>query len=677
LPRTRSLLVCILTSSCLLGVVASAQACTKTWVGGSGGWGEENHWSPKGVPGSSDAVCITAPATVTVPANGGVAKTLTAGGGSGEVTIDVVGESYDNAGNTSNETDLGIVETASFAANTKLILESTNATTEAKVQPHGAGAGLVGGSVVEAGRIEAVNKGAPWANRIKLAGLRIDPGASLLNASGTLLFLKEGEGGYPWSVTNEGTFTVATGASARMEPSFSGKAGFINDAAVVNDGSIVGSGAEWTQRAGSVSGNPVELQSPEGRSASLDDADGAGAFLFNYGTVTLTGTIPSSQTVTVRGEPFDYQGETYYTTGLSNGGKELVNDGTLVLNPTGTGETGGNVNIEPGSIHNNGVIDVETETASRVTQLQESLTNGPSGRLEIDGGIFQGNSGAPLTNEGLVTVAPGAVYQLQEGSTFLNEPGGTFSPEIANASSVGAVQLTGPCCNGPGTFTAGGTLAPVLLGGFVPSIGEEFDLFELDGGKFEGTFPAVANDFFADYSQEASETAFVGVTYGAARVGSGGSTGTGSSTGTGGSTGGSGSGASSAPAPLVHVVSAAGGQGSLVVTLSCPAGAGACQAASLQATVTEHLKGAKVTAISAKKKKPAAKTKQVVIASGGATLAAGASQTLTLTLNGAGSALLAKYGKLTTLVAVSSAGKTIGTATIALHKAKATKGKKK
>jgi len=354
--RTCSLLISLLTFGCLAASAASAQAaCTKTWKGGNGNWGAASEWSPEGVPGSSDGVCITAPATVVIPANGGVAKTLTVGGGSGEVTIDVAGESYDNAGNTSNETDLSVVETASFAANTKLVLESTNATTEPKVEPHGAGGGLVGGSVVEAGQIEAVNDGAPWANRIKLANLQIEPGASLLNASGTLLFIKEGEGAYPWLVTNEGTFTVAADASVEMQPSFAGKAGFINDAAVVNDGAIITHGAEWTQRGGSVSGNEVILQS----GSTLIDSAGAGSFLANNASFTLTGTIPAGQTVTVRGEPYNYNGELYNSTTLKTGGKELVNDGTLRLNPTGSGEVGGSVTLEEGSIHNNGLIDAE------------------------------------------------------------------------------------------------------------------------------------------------------------------------------------------------------------------------------------------------------------------------------------------------------------------------------
>ncbi len=651
MTRTRLLVLCISIIACLTASVASAQAaCTKTWVGGNGSWGEENSWSPKGVPGSSDGVCITAPATVGLPPNGGVAKTLTVGGGAGEVTIDVTGESYDNAGNTSNETDLDVVETATFAANTKLVLESTNATTAPGVEPHGAGGGLVGGSVVEAGQIEAVNKGAPWANRIKLADLQIEPGASLLDASGTLLFIKEGEGAYPWTVTNEGTFTVAAGASVEMQPSFAGKAEFINDATVVNSGSIVTHGAEWSQQSGSVSGNEVALQS----GSTLADAAGSGKFLDNYGTLTLTGTIPAGQTVTVRGEPFNSGGEIYNSTTLSLDNTQAVNDGTLVLEADGsTNTSGGSTYVNSGSLLNNGTILAEVTDPSWTNYLEVGLTNAPGAKLELSGGTLEQPSGSSTVNQGLVTLGPGSLYLLQEGSSFVNS--GTLSPEIASASSIGSFEMTSPCCNGSGTFTGGGAVLPVLVGGYVPSANQEFQAFLLTGGKFTGTFASVGNGFSADYSHESYETPspnYVGLMYQA-------------------SGGGGGSivkGVPQIPA-LVHLVSIAGGHGGLSVILACPPGGLACQATTVTATVTEHLKGGKITAVSSRKKKKArSQTKRVAIAAGSATLAAGTTKTLALTLNASGRALLAKFGKLTAVVSVTSAGKVLGTATVTLKK---------
>lgn len=653
MTRIRSLVVVVLAVGAPGVWAAAAQACDETWKGGNGSWGTASAWNPEVVPTSGQSVCITAAGTYTVvlPANGGVAKSLTVGGPSGVQTVDVVGESWDNAGDTSNETALG-VGTASFAANTKLILEATGKGT---AEPKGAGGYLIAGTVNEAGQIEAESSDPQWADRIKVGDLRIEPGASLLDASGTLMFIQEGEGSSPWSTTNEGTFTVAPGASTEMQPSFAGNAGFINAGAVVNEGSITGHGAEWAQQSGSVSGNPVVLQN----GSTLADSAGTGSFLANYGTLTLTGTIPAGQTVMVRGEPFNYQGENFYSTTLSGGGKELINDGTLVLNPTGSGEvSGGGVNVEAGSIHNNGLIDDETETATRVTQLLDGLSNGPSGRLQVNGGIFQGNNGAATTNEGLVTVAPGAVFQLQEGASFVNEAGGTFSPQIASASSFGTVQLSSPCCSGSGVFTAAGAIAPTLVGGFVPATGQEFQVFKI-AGKFNGTFGAVANGFTADYSHESSESPFVGVVYGTPAVSKGGPA------------------KVTATTPVLFVKSISGAHEKITVRFSCPVGGASCGNEALKATVTEHLKHGRITAVSAgtSNNKTPAKTRTVVIASASVSLVAGATKTLTLELNATGRALLAKYGKLNVRVTISSGAKTLEQLTV--HVVKASKPKKK
>ena len=178
-------------------------------------------------------------------------------------------------------------------------------------------------------------------------------------------------------------------------------------------------------------------------------------------------------------------------------------------------------------------------------------------------------------------------------------------------------------------------------------------MFGLDGGKFEGTFPGVGNGFSATTptsppNRRSCHLRRIGGRLRHWRQGAG-----------------------TDASPSAHVASISGGHGNLTVTLSCPAGGAACGTATVQATVTEHLKGGKVIAVSARKgkKKAAAKTKTVVIASGGASLGAGASKTLTLKLNAAGSALLAKYGKLAAKVTVSVGGKTLDAATVTVRKA--------
>lgn len=317
-----------------------------------------------------------------------------------------------------------------------------------------------------------------------------------------------------------------------------------------------------------------------------------------------------------------------------------------------TNTSGGSVYVNSGSLLNNGTILAEVTDPSWADYLEVGLTNAPGGRLELSGGTLNQTAGTPTVNEGLTTLGPGSLYLLQEGSSFVNN--GTLSPEIASASSIGSFQLSSACCSGSGTFTGGGTVLPVLVGGYAPSANQEFPAFLLTGGKFAGTFASVGNGFSADYSHESYETPspnYVGLIYQAS--------------------GGGGSIVKGVPPipPLVHLVSAVGGHGSLKVTLSCPPGGLACQATTVTATVTEHLKGRKITAVSSRKKKKAhSQTKQVTIAAAGATLAAGTTKTLTLTLNANGRALLAKFGKLTAVVSVTSAGKVLGTATVTVKK---------
>jgi hypothetical protein len=677
LITSRSLLLALLTIGYLAASAASAQACTKTWVGGSGSWGEENSWSPKGVPGGNDEVCITGAGTYTVtlepytgelsrPANGDTVKSLTVGGSSGNQTLDIEGQSSISI---SNE-QVNVVSLTVSGGMAQINPTGTLTLNATALNTHGlktagnepGGSATFAGTLLNYGHIESQVQDSKYTNNLESSVTNEADGNIQVNSGA----LKVGyPNTYPVSGSNDGVLTVDPGASLQLSSGDpSGANAYENDGSVVNDGSITVSGGEakWTQSGGSVSGNEVVLEN----GATLADSAGTGVFLGNHDSVTVMGTIPAGQTVTVRGEPFSLGGETYYSTTLNGGGKELVNDGTLVFNPTGSGEvSGGGVDVEAGSIHNNGLIEDETETATRVTQLLEGLTNGPAGRLEVNGGIFQGNNGAATTNEGLVTVAPGAVYQLQEGASFVNESDGTLSPQIAGTSSFGAFQMSSPCCSGPGTFTAGGTLLPVLLGGFVPGANEEFHAFLLSGGTLTGTFATVGNGFSADYSHETSEGAYVGIVYHAA----GGATTT--TTGTGS--------ASKPPPPLAHLQKALkGGRGDLTVTLSCPPAGAACAAATLRATVTEHLKGGKITAITARKRKAktGARTRQVLIASADVTLAAGTTKTLTVTLNAVGRALLDRYGKLTTKVTIDSGASTLESTILILQRPKQPKKRK-
>jgi hypothetical protein len=130
------------------------------------------------------------------------------------------------------------------------------------------------------------------------------------------------------------------------------------------------------------------------------------------------------------------------------------------------------------------------------------------------------------------------------------------------------------------------------------------------------------------------------------------------------------------PGPAtVKVGSVSSGHGELTAAFSCPAAGTACEPASFKATVDEHFKGGKLTAVTASKKPTT--SKQVVVASGAVTLSAGTDKKLTLELNSTGRALLSKFGKLKAIVTISSGGKTIKTVTVTVLVAEKAKSKKK
>ena len=669
--RICSVLIGMLALGALATSATTAQAagCSDTWIGPggntsapiSGSWGVPTNWSTGAIPGNTDNVCITGTGTYTVtlapwslgtadPNNAGAnVNSLTLGGSSGAQTLYVDGEaSISNSNETVNNTFLSMAAASTVNTTGTLELDSTaggNPTSGTPASQSGGGATVSGGPLLNYGHIvtqqedPSTNPGA--GTFFGLYGFTNEAGASVQINTGTLTESQANT----WTATNDGTITVASGASWVLTPNTFSTASFNNDGSVVNDGAITDSGATWAQSGGSVSGGAVVLQN----AATLADSAGTASFLQNYGTVTITGTIPAGQTVTVQGEPYNSGGETYYSITTSLDGAQLVNDGTLVLDADGTGDTsGGAVYVTDGSIQNNGAIDAEVGDPSWAVHLQAGLANTHAGTMTVTGGSLDQDSGTATTNDGVVTLGPGAVYLLEEAASFVNASDGTVSPQLAGASSIGTFQLSGPCCNGPGTFTAGGTLLADLTGGFLPTANQEFQLFALTGGKFTGTFATVGNSFTADYTKEAASPAFVGAIY-----------------------------QSTPPAPLpVHVGSILGGHGKLTLALSCPPGGAACATLSVTARVTEHLRGGKITAITARKKKAHTQTKQVVIATAGASLAAGATKTLTLTLNAAGKALLKKYGKLTTIVTASSGGKTLETATVRVQKPAKPKKKK-
>jgi hypothetical protein len=160
----------------------------------------------------------------------------------------------------------------------------------------------------------------------------------------------------------------------------------------------------------------------------------------------------------------------------------------------------------------------------------------------------------------------------------------------------------------------------------------------------------------------------------AASTGSGGGSGSeGTGSGSGGSGGsgvsGSGGGASGGtpPAPVGSAAAAKASGASVSDTLTC-VGAGTCTFTETL-SVVETLSGNTITGVAARAhKKPRKKT--VVIGSKTETIAAGGSHTVTVTLNGTGSSLLRKRGRLPVALTVKQGSGTVHSQNLTLTKPK-------
>ena len=604
------------------------------------------------MPTTTDDVCITLPGTYTVTlapyssAGGDSIASLTIGGGAGTQTLDELGAaSITGSNETNNETRLGVTNGVTIASSGALILDATAGGTPTPGEPAGGTAELNAGSLANAGAISTRVEDASWHAELQVGTITNQAGGSISVSSGTLTATQSSP--YSWSAVNDGSISVAAGAALQLATSFAGNAAFTDGGTIANGGSIsmaTSSGAAtWTQSGGSLSGNPVVL----GNGTTLADSAGAGQFTLE-GNTAITGTIPAGQTVTAEGQA---NGTT-----LSLKSATLVDDGSLVLDAPGSGtSSGGPLIVTGGGIQDNGSLTAQVDDPSWMIHLQAGLTIAHGATMSVAGGTLVEDQPATTTNDGLVTLGPGAVYLLEEGSAFVNAGDGTVSPQIASASSLGQFQLSAPCCLGAGTFAAGGALLPVLVGGFVPAAGQEFQTFLLTGGTFSGTFASFGNGFSADYAHETTSPAYVAAVYAATPTPN----------------------PSGPPAPQVGSI--AGGRGALTVRLSCPAGGAACASLDLATVVFEHLRGTRIVSISATagKKHAHVVTKQVTVARASVALAAGASKVETLKVDAAGRALLVRFHKLKATLTIAAGGKTIRTASVSISPAARVKAKKK
>jgi hypothetical protein len=521
---------CLLVFGCLGAAQASAATCPEhayQWTGGAGNgsWNTAGNWNPAEVPPQGSDVClldIGHSYTVTLAPSGGSAggtwKTLTIGTqtGSDTETLDIVGQSWIYQGETQHSEGIGVSNGATINATGSLVLDATAGGSRVGSEPLGGRAGFGdspfggGATIYNYGRIIAESSDYPAYGEELNGNVDNEPGGSITVASGSLDQMTSN------TVTNSGTVTTDAGGDYDVTSGGTNDI-FNNDGTVANNGTfeVGGQTGTFTQN-GPETGGPVLVEA----GSTLADQSGTGAFTIEFTTNILTGTIPQGQTVTVLGASSIYQGETQNGTNLNLDGGTVTNDGTLVLDATtdgtrvGLGESlGGGVAAFNGSLTNNGTLDVKVDDPAWSTTLNANVTNSHSGTATVAGVVNQadGVNGIAFTNEGTITLAPSVLWNLYGGATFTNAADGTLIPQVAGPSSFGTLSVGG-------TMTAAGTIAPALTGGYTPPAGQEFDVILTGGsnftGTFTGTFGAVASPFTADYTHETASPPYVGVIYG-------------------------------------------------------------------------------------------------------------------------------------------------------------------
>jgi hypothetical protein len=609
------------------GGAAGASACTITYTGPSGGqWGLASNWSPARVPTTTDDVCINGPTeAVFAPYESGgqqvysdTANSITVGP---QATVEIEGESSSYGGDYYQESDLTANNSVTIDSGGTLLLDSTAINVAGGGVPQGATSGgqarlyvdndptpgsptptLTNNGTIEAETDPGTSFGEFIQGPIQNAG-------SLTNTSGTLTLQDVSV-----ASSNSGMMTVSGSAM------LSGGPGFTNSGQITATGSLTLTSLDpqtWTQSGGSVSGNTVSLYDGD----TLVYSAGTGSFAFGSGNSenSLSGTIPSGQTVTLSAG--------------ANGNAAVALDGTVTNNGTLTldaeSNATGNPEVDPGpsggKLVNNGTLNLLDPIATQSNLLRTDLTNDAAGVLDVQSGTTNYDGGNTLVNQGTLLIAPAAQF-IQKAGTVTNS--GTLSPQIASGTDFGTYDLYG------GTFNAGGALSPVLVGGYVPTAGQEFDVLNIGNtDTFTGKFSAGGNGFTPDETHASPEPGDVGAVYSASAKG------------------------------VVHAGKVTAKDGKLSVKISCPAH-DTCLGYTETATVTEHLSGKKVIGLAAARRKST--TKVITIAKTKGTVAGGKTATVKLSLNKAGAALLKRYRKLRTVVTLTVAGKTLSKRTVTL-----------
>ncbi len=392
------------------GALPTCGGTTDNWQGPTGvttNWNANSTYWSQGFPTSTSNVCIDESDTYSVDLTSSVTiNSLEVGGGAtGTQTLIVDGSSTSvvltlASGTTSEVASSGVLSVAPGAGGYAMITGGSGLT----VASGGTLSTLAGSGNQAYLRTPITNQ----------SGGTVTIGAPNTDQDSNTL------------TTNSGSFTVSSGAGYTL----SGGSSFTDSAGTLAvTGSMTQNGGTFTQSGGTESGNAVQVEG----SATLTDSAGGGAFNV-VGSSTMSGTIPSGQTVTVNGSNTSVQ--------LTINTAAVTVDGTLDVSPGGGGYA---------MVAGTGSLTVASEGTLATTAgsgneayLRVPITNQSGGTVTIGAQNTDQDSNTLTTNSGSFTVSSGGGYTLSEGGSFTD--------------AAGTLAVTGSMTQNGGTFTqSGGT----------------------------------------------------------------------------------------------------------------------------------------------------------------------------------------------------------------------------
>ncbi len=433
-------------------------SCSDSWKAAvSGLWSTAADWSTGVVPTSTSNVCIKVAGTYKVTIDGSAsANTVVVGGSAGKQTLIISGTPSFNSA-------------LSLTAATGSKIEKRGVIQLKAKNVAGSGYALIGGgggvTIANSGTFQTKGgKDSPIYLRVNISN------GSTAKTEINGITTEDGSGGAT-TLTNKGTFSVGAKGSLTLT---NGSAFTQTAGTFTNHGIFTEQDGVFTQTAGTDSGNPVTILD----SGTLTDVAESGTYTFDLlNADTLSGTIPSGQTVDIIGNP------TYNSNTTLAG--NLTNDGTLELDALTTAGSGDAYLSGPSfTVTNAGTFETEGGTVSP-DYLRTNITDTSAGKTDIDGITNEDASGGAttLTNSGTFSVGSSGSLTLTNGSAF-TQTAGTFTNGGVFTEQDGVfTQTAGTDSGNPVTILDSGTLTDVAESGTYT-----FDLLNAD--TLSGTIPS-------------------------------------------------------------------------------------------------------------------------------------------------------------------------------------------